>query len=195
MSGLAGNSTVGVGSDIVAFLKEVADFFGATIYVTSGYRSPDGQAQAMFDNWTKMDHGRVYKRTSLPETDRATLDAYFEEAHDPKATRKHRHEAKEAFLKLARERVGMKSLHTRGRAVDLQQASVNAKVYKAISMRMQEVKEGKPPRKDIYHFQSITAIPPVDEALKSKWRALLDGRGPPHHKTTHHHHHVHYTMC
>src|SRR5437588_742215 len=119
MPGLTGHSTIGVGQDIVKYLDEVARYFGVTIRVTSGYRSPDGQAQAMFDNWVKLDHGKVYKTSTLPPADRSTLDNFWAAAHSQQSSTQEQAKAKADFLKLAKDKVGSKSMHSRGRAVDV----------------------------------------------------------------------------
>ena len=171
-TGLVGVSTDGVGSDIVNYLQEVARFFGITIYVTSGYRSADGQALAMYDNWEKMDHGQVYKKTTLPEDDRTTLDQYWTTAHDPTEGAPQKLKAKSDFLELAKARAGSKTLHAHGRAIDVRRGDIDRTVYAAITLQLHEVKEGK--RTDIYHFESSKIVPAVNDAEKAKWRAIKD---------------------
>jgi len=173
MSGLTGVSTRGVGRDIVDYLRGVADHFGIDIRITSGYRDPDAQAQAMFDNWSKMKHGTIYKKTTLPEADRARLDGYWTSAQDSKSTAQEKTKAETDFLELAKAKVGSKSMHSRGRAVDVARARIDQNVYRAITMHLHEVKEGN--RTDIYHFESMSVVPTVDEALRTSWQALDDG--------------------
>jgi hypothetical protein len=167
MAGLHGNVT-GVGKDIVDYLTAVATFFNLTIRVTSGYRDAAGQGRAMFDNWIKLKRGMVYKKSALPEDDRKTLDDYYKTAkedHDANAADKKDAEAK--FLKLASDKVGGKSLHTKGRAVDVSRATVSSAAYTVITKKMKEVQEGS--RKDIYHFESAAIIPAVTDAEKKTW--------------------------
>lgn len=192
MSGLTGHSTIGVGQDIVNYLDEVARFFGVTIRVTSGYRSPDGQAEAMFDNWVKLDHGKVYKTSTLPPADRSTLDKNWVAAHSHQSSVQEKAKAKADFLKLAKDKVGAKSMHSRGRALDVSQEHINSHVYQAIILQLQEVKEGS--RKDIHHFQSPNIVPPVDDTMKAKWQVIKNKpagtpHGHAHHGTAHHGHH------
>lgn len=175
MAGLAGKSTKGVDADIVDYLTAVATYFNITIHVTSGYRSPDGQAKAMFNNWVNLKHGKVYKKTTLPEADRETLDGHWKTAHDKAASADQKKKAKAEFLTLAKERVGSKSRHTQGKAVDVAQSTITHAVYQAITMRLKEVKEGK--RTDIYHFESSGAVPAADEATKAQW-AKFKAAGP-----------------
>ena len=186
MPGLTGKSTHGVGSDIVNYLDEVARDFGITIHVTSGFRSPDSQAHAMFDNWVKLKHGQVYKTSTLPPADRSTLDTYWTTAHNQKASAQDRTQAKANFLKLAKDKVGSKSMHTRGRAIDVSREHVNSHVYRAITLRLHEVKEGS--RTDIYHFESLHVIPPVDEVTKAKWQAIKKSSAGTQHGHEHAHH-------
>lgn len=167
MAGLVGKSTAGVDSDIVDYLTEVAKYFNISITVTSGYRSPDGQANAMFNNWVNLKHGGVYKKSTLPEEDRETLDEYWETAHDKATPAEDKKKAKADFLALAKERVGSKSMHTQGRALDVAQANITHAAYQAITMRLKEVKEGK--RTDIYHFESAGAVDAADDTTKEQW--------------------------
>lgn len=184
MAGLSGVSTTGVGADVVTYLKEVAVYFNITIRVTSGFRSPEGQATAMFDNWAKLEHGKVYHKATLPETDRAKLEAYFVTANDAEAKATDREKAKTEFLKLAKAKVGTKSRHSSGRALDVSRTGIDTKVYKAITMYLQDVKEGK--RTDIYHFESTAKVPAVDDAIKAKWQLIKEGKPKSHPPTAAH---------
>lgn len=170
MSGLSGVSTKGVGQDIVSYLKEVAEFFGITIRVTSGYRDPDAQAEAMFDNWINLKRGAVYKTTTLPVADRTKLDEYWNTAHGKTETAQQKDKSKADFLELAKAKVGSKSMHSRGRAIDVARTQIDHRVYRAITMHLHEVKEGT--RKDIYHFESLAAVPTVDETTRTLWQDL-----------------------
>jgi len=164
---LVGRSTKGVGGDIVRYLTEVCKHFNVNIWVTSGYRSPRGQAQAMFNNWIRLRRGRVYSRRTLPEADRKKLDEHYRLARETRdATASERRTSRKAFLDLAEKKVGRKSRHSTGRAVDVAQAGMTPKVYKAITLYLREVPEG---RKDIYHFESRTRVPAVTDAIRAKW--------------------------
>src|SRR4029079_18775187 len=102
MPGWTAHSTAGVGQDVVNYLEAVAQYFGITIRVTSGYRSADGQAKAMFDNWVKLEHGKVYSTATLPAADRSTLDSYWTAAQSPQSTAPQKAKAKADFLTLAK---------------------------------------------------------------------------------------------
>jgi hypothetical protein len=189
MPGLTGHSTGGVGQDIVKYLDEVARHFAVTIRVTSGYRSPDGQAQAMFDNWVKLDHGKVYKTATLPPADRSTLDKYWTAAHSHQSSHQDRAKAKADFLKLAKDKVGTKSMHSRGRAVDVSREHINSHVYHAITLGMHEVKEGT--RTDIHHFESVGVVPAVDDAMRARWHVIKSSSSRTSHGHAHHGHAQH----
>jgi len=178
MSGLTGVSTRGVGADIVNYLTEVAQFFGIDIRVTSGFRDADAQAKAMFQNWARMKHGAIYKKSTLPEADRLTLNGYWKISQNSKSSEEDKANAEANFLELAKARVGTKSMHSRGRAVDVARLQIDQRVYRAITMQLREVKEGT--RHDIYHFESLTIVPTVDEAMKASWRNLENGPHHPH---------------
>lgn len=176
MPGLKGN-TVKVGHDIIDYLTAIANHFKLTIVITSGYRSADDQASAMYNNWIKLKRGAVYSKKALPEEDRKKLDAFYKAAmEDPKADIAAKSKAKAGFLALARDRLGARSQHTKGRAVDVTQASISPGAYRAITLKMKDVKEGK--RHDIYHFESTTLLPKPSDADKKLWDALPAGPVP-----------------
>ncbi|MEO8751095.1 MAG: hypothetical protein ABI624_00290 [Casimicrobiaceae bacterium] len=168
----------GVGNDIVEYMTEVAVHFDLTIVVTSGYRDAAGQAKAMFDNWIKLKRGVVYSKKALPEEDRKKLDAHYDIVKGTKADAKSRLASEAAFLKLAAEKVGTKSRHSHGRAVDVTKASVPANAYAAITRRMQEIREGG--RNDIYHFESLGIIPKVTDADRKIWDVAKSAAVSPH---------------
>ena len=170
MSGLTGKPTAGVGTDIVSYLTELAAYFDITIHITSAYRDPDGQGKAMYDNWEKLDHGHVYKTSTLPAEDRKKLDSYWKSSRDASKTSAERTKAKSDFLELAKTRVGSKSAHCWGRAVDVSRGGIHHKAYQAITLFLHDVKEGS--RTDIYHFESREVVPPVNEETRAKWKAI-----------------------
>ena len=167
MAGLSGVSRSGVGKDIVTYLTEVAKHYNTTIKITSGKRTAEAQGIAMFDNWIKLKRGKVYKTSSLSASDRTKLNKYYKTAkEDRTADANAKKEAEKQFKKLASDKVGKKSQHVKGRAVDVTQSSVKSKVYKAITVKMKEIKEG---RQDIYHFQSTAKIGAVTDEIKKSW--------------------------
>lgn len=163
----------GVGRDIVDFLDAIAKRFNVTLVITSGYRAPSEQAEAMFRNWVKLQHGQVYSKKTLPEAARIQLDAFYRTSKDAKASEQARQQAKASFLKLAIEQVGNKSKHSKGRAVDMTQASVSTLVFQAITKRMLSVPEGN--RRDIYHFESAAPVPAITDADRQGWQLLEEG--------------------
>jgi hypothetical protein len=168
MAGKVSGKTSGVGSDITDLLEAVAEHFNKDIKVTSGKRNADEQAQAMFDNWIDLDRGAVYKTSTLPVSDRTKLDEYYQTAVEKKdASNSDKAKAKKSFLDLAKSKVGSKSKHATGRAVDVQKSGVNTGMYKAITTYMDEVKEGD--RDDIYHFESDSKVPQITDKMKESW--------------------------
>ena len=127
--------------------------------VTSGYRTSLDQALAMYEFWLKLERGNVYKKSTLPERDRKSLDAFFITATDPKKSLDEKSKARRSFINLAVKTVGTKSAHCKGRAVDVARAALSPESHKAILTHMREVKEGK--RTDICHFESLATIPKV----------------------------------
>jgi hypothetical protein len=167
MAGVTGK-TSGVGSDIIDYLDAVGENYSITLNVTSGKRSPEEQGEAMFDNWIKLKRGNVYSSSTLSSSDKKTLDEYYVTAmEDDKASSADKKKAETEFKKLATEKVGKKTKHASGRAVDVAQSSVSDKAYKAITLQMDEVPEGG--RTDIYHFESTSAVPAVTDEIKAKW--------------------------
>jgi hypothetical protein len=169
MAGLRGN-THGVGSDIVGYLKAVALHFKITIVVTSGYRNGADQAQAMFKNWLRLKRGKVYSKRRLPEAQRQQLDNFYQLCKGPSnATEQERADARASFLKLAEDKLGGKSKHCKGRAVDVTQDSIPPAAYHAITMKLKEVREG---RNDIYHFECDTFVPRASSVDMQRWDEL-----------------------
>ncbi len=176
MGQLTGHSTAGVGKDIIAYLQGVCSYFDVDIKVTSGFRGPQRQAIAMFSNWIRLKRGAVYKVRSLPLSDRKKLNDYYKIAKESdQVSKEERDKAKKDFLALAKKRVGSKSFHGKGRAVDVSRASVDDRSYAAITLYMKEVKEG---RGDIYHFESRGTIPEVDDSIKAQWQKIGARKGP-----------------
>lgn len=166
MAGIRGNIDR-VGADIVEFLEEVSKHFRITIVVTSGFRSAEDQAKAMFKYWKKLERGKVYSKKALPEADRKKLDQFFKTCfEDETASAADRTEAKSSFLELAKTR-GPKSKHLSGRAVDIVQSSLSLGAYQVISRKMRVVREGK--RRDIHHCESVFPIARVTGAEKKCW--------------------------
>jgi hypothetical protein len=153
--------TTGVGQDIINFLNVVAHHFSIGVSITSGYRDRDAQALAMFKNWLKLGRGSVYKPSTLPAVERKKLDEYYDVCFGTGQSADAVAAAKRSFLELAGKTVGTKSLHSKGRAVDVARGNLSRAAHAAILTKMQEVKEGK--RTDICHFQSIQFIPPVSD--------------------------------
>jgi hypothetical protein len=168
MAGKVTGKTSGVGKDIIDYLEAVAEHFGKNIVVTSGKRDPKQQAQAMFDNWIKLKRGAVYKTETLPVADRKKLDEYYQTAVEKKdASASDKAKAKKDFLDLAEEKVGKKTRHASGRAVDVARSGVTSGMYKAITQYLKDIPEGG--RTDIYHFESTSTVPKVTEEMEKAW--------------------------
>src|SRR5215475_6209578 len=137
MAGGVAGKTSGVGSDIIDYLRAVGENYSVTINITSGKRSPEEQGIAMFENWIKLKRGNVYSAATLTGDDKKTLDGYYKTAmEDPKASDEDKKKAETDFKKLATDKVGKKSKHATGRAVDVVHSTVSDKVYKAITVEM-----------------------------------------------------------
>jgi hypothetical protein len=159
--------TSGVGKDILDFLDAVAKHYSISINVTSGKRTPEEQGEAMFENWGKLKRGNVYSANTLSTADKKTLNDYYVTAvEDKQASRGDQKKAEDAFKRLAAQKVGNKSKHATGRAVDVAQSTISSNAYKAITSVMKEVPEG---RTDIYHFESDSTLPKVTADVKAKW--------------------------
>jgi hypothetical protein len=151
LQGRVTGKTKGVGKDIIEFLVRVAVAENLNIVVTSGFRDAKTQAKAMFDNWEKLERGRVYASHVLPPPDRQESDLLYSRAKSAKSDLDSQR-AKQKFLSLAERVVGTKSAHSQGRAVDILRSSLNASAVSRILSRMEERPEGR--RTDIRHFQS-----------------------------------------
>jgi uncharacterized protein YcbK (DUF882 family) len=173
--------TSGVGRDILFYLDEVASYFDTTFVITSGYRTKAQQADAMLKNWLKLERGSVYSKKALPEVERVRLDGLYKTAkEDATAAVALRQDAKSQFLQLAIEKVGSRSMHSNGRAVDITQASVSPTAYLVIAMKLAPVREGK--RRDIYHFESERLIPRPTELDRKQWDQIAAKQFSPKHQ-------------
>ena len=175
----SGVSSAGVGEDIIQYLEELSNFFTTKLIITSGYRSPARQAAAMFDNWLKLDRGKVYSRFSLSPQNRARLDELWNLVHAEPGSgdagemieaERRRLAAKDEFMAIAST---VPSLHGKGRAVDMSRIGIDSAILKAILLLMEEKKEGN--RRDIHHFQADRTLR-VDASVRADWKRLAEGK-------------------
>ena len=139
--------------------------------MTSGFRDPRGQAEAMLDHWIDLKRGEVYKTSALSETDRKQLDDDYVTAFESKKVDgKARKDAAASFLEVA---ATVKSVHNKGRAVDLATASVPSKALKVLELKMHLVDEGG--RTDIYHLENAEKIPAPTDKEKEEWGPAKKG--------------------
>jgi len=161
--------TDGVAKDIIDYLTEIAKFYATEIKIHSGKRTPSESANAVFNNWTNnLNRGQIYVVDTLPPDKRSELDNCYKTAkEDPKAKTSEKKKAEEDFLKTAAETIGMKTLHYKGRAVDILKSNLtNDKMREAIKKApMSELLEP-----GCYHYQSPSAIGAVTEDKKKQWQ-------------------------
>jgi hypothetical protein len=165
VGGVSGDIT-GVNKDIIDYVRAVGVYYGANIVVTSGYRDPERQAQAMFGNWLKLNRGEVYKEDHLPvETRKKMNDAYKIAEESPKATDSEKAEAKNKFIELGKTIPGY---HTQGRAIDISRGSLPENAKQALDKELKQVQEND--NISIWHYQKEDgAVSTVTEDTKSKW--------------------------
>jgi len=137
-AGTVSGKTTGVDAKLLAVLEKVAKKHKIGIYVTSGKRTADQQASAMWNNWVKLKRGDVYKASVLSAETKKKLDGHFNQAK------------KKEFLNLVKDKFGCKSRHCTGKAVDIRKSGITDAAYKDILKELKEVDEK---RKDIYHFE------------------------------------------
>jgi hypothetical protein len=161
--------TSGVKQYILDFLQAVADHYGKEIYVTSGLRSINKQAEVMWTFWTKtVDRGRKYIWLRSHEPVRQQLDDWWTEGHKKDGDKSCEEKFKSKVVELAKS--GVLSRHLSGQAVDIA-LNVDKNVFKVLDMHMQIVEE-KDQEGEIscYHFDDRKKPPsPVTDAIKAKW--------------------------
>jgi hypothetical protein len=159
--------TAGVAADILAYLEAVAEYYGPEIKIYSGKRSAEESATAVFNNWSDLERGSVYRADTLSSEKKTRLDGYYKTAvEDFKAKYFDKQKAKEEFLKLAGDTIGQNTLHYSGRAVDILKSSGLTDNMRA-AIRMAPMKEIIEPK--VYHYQSGSTIPATTEEMKKKW--------------------------
>lgn len=165
VGGVSGDIT-GVNKDIIDYVRAVGVYYGANIVVTSGYRDPERQAQAMFGNWLKLNRGEVYKEDHLPAETRKKMNGAYKIAEElPKATDSEKAEAKNKFIELGKTIPGY---HTQGRAIDISRGSLPEKAKQALDKELKQVQEND--NISIWHYQKEEgAVSTVTEDTKSKW--------------------------
>lgn len=157
----------GVGQDILDYVEAVAEFFGDTIVVTSGYRDSERQARAMFDNWTRrLRRGQIYRSSALSPADRETLDQYYRIAREtPSATSAEKAAARQSFLDLAS---STQSLHGSGRAIDIDQSSLSPGARQALLLYFRQLEEN-----GVLHFESMDQVPAITDEIREQWKEFL----------------------
>ena len=144
--------TSGVQSILIDALEAVADHYGVTIIVTSGKRSPQDQASAMWDNWkTNLKEGEIY---AALKGDRETLKT-LQDAYDGNDRKTFDSTVTKIASKLSR--------HLSGDAVDVKM-NTDAKAVKAMASMFNHIEE-----KTCHHFDTKRAPSSINDSVKSKW--------------------------
>lgn len=147
--------TQGVDKKIINVLNEASAHYGKPIVVTSGLRTPQKQAEVMWDNWTgNLKRGALYtKIKGNKELHKKLNDAY--DSGDRKA-----------FIDLIKPDAKSFSRHVAGMAVDIKK-NTDGKVVAAIATVLHKITEGT-----CYHFDDKGRTVPatISENIKSKWK-------------------------
>jgi peptidoglycan hydrolase-like protein with peptidoglycan-binding domain len=164
--------TAGVKADIIAYLEAVAEHYGKDIQVVSGLRSPEGQAQAMWDAWAgHLERGTIYAYLQSHPKVQEELDGYHVEgAETPSASPAAKQTAKQKFfakvVSIGREM----SRHLTGEAVDVA-LSTDAKVLEALKVGMTYLAEKNKGVLACHHFDNRKhqgKVPDPDQD-RAKW--------------------------
>ena len=170
-SGEVNGDTAKVGSDIVKVLEAVADHYGATIDITSGWRSPEGQASAMWGGWNKHlakngKNGGIYKLLQKDGKLRAEMDEQFKNGDQNK------------FTALVVKNAAGLSLHLTGRAVDVSKKTALPHIRKALQIaglrELEETETNKTTGVKIvkcWHFDSERTLSAPNDATMKKFPA------------------------
>lgn len=159
----------GVQSDIVAFVTEVAAFYGKDIRISSGKRDAADQGRAMFNNWTgNLKRGKLYSYLNANPKIQKELDQLYKDAVEDKTKAgKEADAAKAKFLKICADAAPKLSLHVAGKAIDVSPKScMTTAMREAMKTGLRELVEAS-----CYHYDIQGSAPAVTEALKKKWKA------------------------
>jgi hypothetical protein len=164
----------GVDKSILDLLEAVADHYGKEIYVTSGLRTKEKQAEVMWDYWTRsLKRGMIYEVLKSNATLRKQLDDWWKTGNEEKnASSAAKKEAETSFKREIAKIATSLSRHTRGLAVDID-TNVDKNVFEVLKMYMKFVHEtNMEGQTSCYHFDNRKGtIPRVTDALKAKWPA------------------------
>ncbi len=150
----------GLDSKIVNVLKDIANFFGCEIKVTSGKRSETQQADIMYRYWDKhIERGNLYVYLRSNPRLKERLDELFNEGK------------KDEFMQCILKDVGPRNLsrHLSGEAVDVS-LSTPRNVLAAISSCLKYVPEYSGGQIKCHHFDNRKIEWPIKEATKAKWK-------------------------
>jgi hypothetical protein len=170
-SGKVTGKTAKVGDDIIKVLEAVADHYNTTIDITSGWRSPEGQASAMWGGWDKHlakngKNGGIYSLLQKDEKLRADMDKHYQNAD------------KNKFSALVVKNAAGLSLHLTGRAVDVSLKTAKPHIREALQIAgLRELKETETNKTSgekivkCWHYDSAGKVSAPSDATKKKFPA------------------------
>jgi len=170
-SNLVTGKTAGVIPGIITYLNAVASHYGKELRVTSGKRSPEGQADAMWQGWGEhLERGKIYASLRANETVRSELDGYYNTAHAAHASAMTKQQAKQKFtMKIVSIASGL-SRHLTGEAVDIA-LSTDKRLLDAIKVGFEYLEEKYKGVIRCHHFDTrkFGKAPEVTDALRATW--------------------------
>ncbi|MFN4171917.1 MAG: hypothetical protein ACK4GW_09205 [Pseudorhodobacter sp.] len=153
--------TDGVNKTIINILKDVSSFYdGTTIRVTSGLRSKEGQANAMFKGWTgHLKRGTIYVYLRSNTALREELDALVEKGDQ------------KGFVDLMMDKADWNqvSRHLTGDAADIS-TSTDPKIIAALATVMHYLEERNSEGIACHHFDTRKLVHPISDSIKEGWK-------------------------
>ncbi len=155
---ITGKST-GVKSEIIAFVQAVADFYGATININSGLRTPTEQGETMYEYWVNnLERGDIYSKIKNDPALKELLNDLYDKAQAGDAS------AKKQFVDKIASEASSYSRHVSGQAIDIPKDTPN-NIRDALKTGLREVSENL-----CYHYDNQEfATPKVTDAIRAKW--------------------------
>lgn len=170
-TGQVTGKTAGVNTGIISYLQAVASHYGKAIDVTSGKRSAQEQANAMWSGWAQhLERGKIYAYLQQNESIRKELDGYYNSAHSATASVADKTKARQSFETKVVSIAGSLSRHLTGEAVDVS-LSTDSKILRALKVGFTYIEEKHQGVIKCHHFDTrkFGNAPPVTESIKAQW--------------------------
>lgn len=146
--------TPGVKQPLLDYLNAVAQHYGKEIYVTSGLRSAQDQAEKMWAGWGQhLEHGKIYIYLASNNATRLQLDGYYQTALSPASIPAAKQVSKQKFTEKVVSLAGHLSKHLTGDAVDVA-VHTDPKILAALGAGLHHLIEKYQGQVKCHHFDT-----------------------------------------